>query len=60
MPGGGQNGAIILVTSWAIIEVRCAALGQIQESISKRPEQVYLPSDPRLEWPGEGHYSSSI
>ena len=25
-----------------------------QESISRRPEQVYLPSDPRLEWPGQG------
>ena len=28
--------------------------GTQQESISSRPEQVYLPSDPRLEWPGEG------
>ena len=28
--------------------------GTHQESISRRPEQVYLPSDPRLEWPGEG------
>ena len=28
--------------------------GTCQESISRRPEQVYLPSDPRLEWPGEG------
>ena len=28
--------------------------GTHQESISKRPEQVYLPSDRRLEWPGEG------
>ena len=28
--------------------------GVHQESISRRPEQVYLPSDPRLEWPGEG------
>ena len=28
--------------------------GTHQESISSRPEQVYHPSDPRLEWPGEG------
>ena len=28
--------------------------GTHQKSISRRPEQVYLPSDPRLEWPGEG------
>ena len=28
--------------------------GTHQQSISRRPEQVYLPSDPRLEWPDEG------
>ena len=28
--------------------------GTHQETISRRPEQVYLPSDPRLEWHGEG------
>ena len=28
------------------------------QTISGRLEQVYLPSDPSLEWPGEGHYSS--
>ena len=28
--------------------------GTHQETISRRPEQLYLPSDPRLEWPGEG------
>ena len=28
--------------------------GTHQESISRRPEQVYLPSDPRLEWPDAG------
>ena len=30
--------------------------GTHQETISRRPEQVYLPSDPRLEWPGEGPF----
>ena len=25
-----------------------------QEIISRRHKQLYLPSDPRLEWPGEG------
>ena len=25
-----------------------------QETISGRPEQIYTPSDTRLEWPGEG------
>ena len=25
-----------------------------QETISGRPEQKYLPSDPRSEWPAEG------
>ena len=28
--------------------------GTHQETISGRPEQKYLPSDQRLEWPGEG------
>ena len=28
--------------------------GTHQETISRRPEQVCLPFDPRLEWPGEG------
>ena len=28
--------------------------GTHQETISRRPEQVYFPSDPRLEWPWEG------
>ena len=28
------------------------------QTISRRLEQVYLTSYPRLEWPGEGHYSS--
>ena len=32
------------------------ALGRygIHETISGKLEKVYLPSDPRLEWPGEG------
>ena len=28
--------------------------GTHQKTISGRPEQKYLPSDPRLEWPAEG------
>ena len=40
-----------------IIELRPGALGQ--EATSGRPEQKYLPSDQRLEWPdADGHYSS--
>ena len=54
---GGLHGATIRVTSQAIIEVRPAALGQIrhhQETISKIPEQMYAPSETRLEWLEEG------
>ena len=45
---GGQNGATIRVTSWAIIDIRHAALdryGTHQKTISRRPEQMYSPSD---------------
>ena len=31
-----------------------------QETMSGRLEQVYLPSDSRLDLPGKGHYSSWI
>ena len=31
-----------------------ARYGTHQETISRRPEQMYTPSDARLEWPGEG------
>ena len=31
-----------------------ARCGTHQETISRRPEQMYTPSDTRLEWPGEG------
>ena len=31
-----------------------ARYGTHQETINGRPEQVYLPSDPSLEWPGTG------
>ena len=50
-----KNGATIRVTSQAIIEVRPAAFAQIWHPPDhKWLEQMYLPSDPRLEWPGEG------
>ena len=32
--------------------------GSHQETISRRPKQMYSPSDTGLEWLGEGHYSS--
>ena len=52
---GGQYGATIRVTSWLKSGLQLLGrYGTRQESISRRPEQVYLPSDPRLEWPGEG------
>ena len=35
-----------------------ARYGTQQETISGRPEQKYLPSDQRLEWPAEDHYLS--
>ena len=41
-----KNAATIRVIAWTITEVRPGALGQIlhpQETISGRPEQVYLP-----------------
>ena len=44
-------------SSHLLVEVRPTALGQIWDppgSISRRPEQVYLPSNPILEWPEEG------
>ena len=59
---GGKNGATVRVTSWAIIDVRHAALGQIwyppENHKYRRPEQMYSPSDTGLEmaW-GGGHYS---
>ena len=31
-----------------------ARYGNHQETISRRPEQMYTSSDTRLEWPGEG------
>ena len=31
-----------------------ARYGTHQETISRRPEQMYTPSDTRLKWPGEG------
>ena len=31
-----------------------ARYGTHQETISRRPEQMYVPSDTRLEWPEEG------
>ena len=37
---------------------RLARYGTHQNTISDGPEQKYLSSDPRLEWPAEGHYSS--
>ena len=38
---------------------RLARYGTHQKTISGgRAEQKYLSSDPRLEWPTEGHYSS--
>ena len=52
----GQNAATIRVISWAIIEVRSGSLvsyGTHQETISRRPEQMYTPSDIILKWPGE-------
>ena len=52
---GSQYGATIRVTSWLKSGLQLLGrYGTDQESISRRPEQVYLPSDPRLEWPGEG------
>ena len=53
--------AIIQVISWAIIEVRRGALGQYgnhQETINRRPEQMYTSSNTKLECSGRGHYSS--
>ena len=49
--------ATIQVISWAIIDSGLRPLdryGAHQESISRRPEQMYTPSDTRLEWLGEG------
>ena len=37
-----------------------ARYGTHQETMGGRLEQVYLPSDSRLDLPGEGHYSSWI
>ena len=53
---GAQNEATIRVTSQAIIKVRPVVLVQYgtNQTISGRLELVYLPSDPRLEWPVEG------
>ena len=54
---GGQNGALFESSPRPLLKSGLQPLGRCsthQETISRRPEQVYLPSDPRLEWPGEG------
>ena len=52
MPGG-QNGATI----WIRLQP-WGRYGTHQETKSRRPEQMYTPSDTRLEWLGQDHYSS--
>ena len=57
----GRNAATIRVISLALIEVRPGALGQIlphQETISGRPEQVYLSFDQDWNDLEGGHYLS--
>ena len=58
----GQNGATIRVTSWAIIDVRHAALryGTHQKTISRRPEQMYFPSDTGLGMAWGGSLFTSV
>ena len=54
---GGQNRATIRASPRPLLKSGLQSYGRCgthQETISRRPEQVYLPSDPRLEWPGEG------
>ena len=45
-----------LSQSWAIIEVRPGPLFKYSthQTLNGRLEQVYLSSDPKLGWPGEG------
>ena len=55
---GSQNAPTIQVIPWTILLKSglepLTRYGTHQETISGRPEQKYLPSDQRLEWPAEG------
>ena len=54
---GAKTGPLFELPPRPLLKSGLQPLGRCgihQETISRRPEQVYLPSDPRLEWPGEG------
>ena len=54
---GAKTGPLFESTPRPLLKSGLQPLGRCgthQEAISRRSEQVYLPSDPRLEWPGEG------
>ena len=55
MNAGGPKCNHCLSQPWAIIKVRPGPLFRYgtHQTINERLEQVYLPSDPRLEWPEE-------
>ena len=53
----GQNVATIQVSHGQLLKSglgHLARYGTHQETMSGRPEEKYLPSDQRLEWPAEG------
>ena len=53
----GQNGALFESPPRPLLKSGLQPLGRCgthQETIIRRPEQVYLPSDPIFEWPGKG------
>ena len=55
--GGPKTGPLFESPPRPLLKSGLQPLGRCgthQETISRRPEQVYLLSDPRLEWPGEG------
>ena len=57
--GEGGNWATIPVTSRPLLKSGLQPLGRYhnyQETISRRPQQMYTLSDTRLEWLGEGRF----
>ena len=59
---GVQTATTIQVISGTLLKSVLGLLFRYSthQTINGRLEQVYLPSDPILEWPGERHYCSSI
>ena len=53
--GGGEMGPLMEAPPWPLLKSGLQPLGRYgthQETISRRPEQMYTPSDTRMTWGG--------